>query len=153
MTRREVNCSFLAMFAALATTGSAVKMDAETASFAHLTHAQLNNHRGGGIETLIDHPLAKQITKPVIDMITLVMAPGSAGGPHRHTGQVFAYLLEGEIQNQVLPGPLKTYKPGDFFYEAPYQVHKVMRNLSSTNIAKLLIVQVEQQGLPFTIGV
>ncbi len=85
-------------------------------------------------------------------MITLTMPPGSAAGPHQHTGQVFAYILEGELENQVEPGPLKKYKPGDFFYEPPMHVHKVMRNMSSTNIVRLLIVQVEQQGVPFTIA-
>lgn len=65
---------------------------------------------------------------------------------------MFAYLLEGEIENQVDPNPPQRYKPGDFFYEPPMHVHRMMKNLSSTKLAKLLIVQVEEKGVPFTIS-
>ncbi len=70
MTRREVNRSFLAMFAALAATGSAAKLNAETVAFAHFAHAQLASSDSAGIQTLIKEPLAKRLTEPVIDMIT-----------------------------------------------------------------------------------
>lgn len=151
MTRREMNRTFLAMLVGLAATGSASKLNAETTPALN-SRLRGENVRADGIQTLIKESLAKQITKPVIDMITLTMPPGSAAGPHQHTGQVFAYILEGELENQVEPGPAKKYRPGDYFYEPPMHIHKVMRNLSSTKPVKLLIVQVEQQGVPFTIA-
>lgn len=150
MTRREMNRTFLAMFVALATGGSTAKLTAAT-------HATLQGPRNGqnvgadAIETLIKEPLAK-LSSPVIDMITLTMPPGSAAGPHKHTGQVFAYILEGELENQVEPNAPRKYKSGDYFYEPPMHVHRIMRNLSDTKPVKLLIVQVEEKGVPFTIA-
>jgi len=37
-----------------------------------------------------------------------------------------------------LPDLPKIYNAGDFFYEAPMQVHRLLRNLSQTEPAKLL---------------
>jgi quercetin dioxygenase-like cupin family protein len=72
--------------------------------------------------------------------------------PHRHTGPVFAYILEGRIENQVDPDAPKTYNAGDFFYEPAMHVHRVLRNLSRTKPAKLLIFEVGEKGKAFTIG-
>lgn len=152
ITRREVNYGVLAAFAALVTGGSAPLLRAETLPALGVGGGQSPNADSGGIESLIKKPLAK-LKNPVVDVITLVMPPGSSAAPHRHTGQVFAYILEGELQNQVEPGPLRTYGPGDYFYEAPLQVHRVMRNMSNTKVVKLLITQIEERGVPFTIGV
>ncbi|MGH9489679.1 MAG: cupin domain-containing protein [Terriglobales bacterium] len=144
MTRRELSLSLPLAIAALYAGGSATTLE-----------AAVRGVRGGGpaqdaIETLIQEPLAK-MAHPVVSMITLTMAPGSRSAPHKHTGPVFAYLLEGEIENQVDPEPPKRYRPGGFFYEPPMHVHRVMRNLSKTKIAKLLITQVGEKGVPFTI--
>ena len=85
-------------------------------------------------------------------MITLTVAPGVSSPPHKHTGPVFAYLLEGEIENQVDPNPPQRYKAGEFFYEPPMHVHRSLRNLSATKPAKLLIFEVGEKRKPFTIG-
>lgn len=148
MTRREMNLASPLMLAALVAGGSASILKADAPS--NRPGAQGHERSADAIQTLIQEPLAK-MAKPVVAMITLTMPPGAASSPHQHTGPVFAYLLEGEIENQVEPNPPQRYKPGDFFYEPPLHVHRMMRNLSSTNIAKLLIVQVEEQGVPFTI--
>jgi len=82
----------------------------------------------------------------------LTVAPGGASSPHRHTGPVFAYVLEGEIENQVDPDPPRKYKPGEFFYEPALHVHRTLRNLSATQAAKLLVFEVGEKGKKFTIG-
>ncbi|MDE3180951.1 MAG: cupin domain-containing protein [Acidobacteriota bacterium] len=92
------------------------------------------------------------MANPEVAVITLTMAPGASSPPHEHTGPVFAYLLEGEIENQVDPNPPRKYTPGEFFYEPPMHVHRMMKNLSATKPAKLLIFQVEEKGKPFTIS-
>jgi quercetin dioxygenase-like cupin family protein len=63
------------------------------------------------------------------------------GTGHTHAGPVFAYILHGEIENQVEPDPPLTYKPGQFFYEAPGHVHRFLRNLSGSEPASLVIFQ------------
>lgn len=150
MTRREMNVTFPLTLAALFAEGSTSILKAEAPSARPNSQDHMRNMASDAIQTLIREPLAK-MTKPVVATITLTMPPGSSSAPHKHTGPVFAYLLEGEIENQVEPDPPKRYGPGGFFYEPPLHIHRMMRNLSKTKIAKLLITQVEEQGVPFTI--
>lgn len=103
------------------------------------------------VHDLMHEPLA-QMPDPEVTLLTLTLAPGATSHPHRHTGPVFAYILEGTIENQVDPGPPKTYKPGEFFYEPPLHVHRSLTNLSDAQQAKILIFQVGQKGKPFTIS-
>lgn len=151
MTRREINLTFPLMMAALLAEGSASILKADAPSLRQGAQDHMRNMAPDAIETLIREPLAK-MANPVVAMITLTLPPGAGSSPHKHTGPVFAYLLEGEIENQVDPNPPQRYRPGGFFYEPPLHVHRMMRNLSATKVAKLLIVQVEEQGVPFTVS-
>lgn len=125
---------------------------AEESSLARLP-AQHTGHSGGsvGVHDLMTEPLA-QMEEPEVTMLTLTLAPGSTSQPHKHIGPVFAYILEGSIENQVDPEPAKRYNAGDFFYEPPMHVHRQMKNLSATKPAKVLVVQVGEKGKDFTIS-
>ena len=103
------------------------------------------------VDRLMSEPLAA-MQDPEVRMLTLTVAPGATSLAHRHTGPVFAYILEGSIENQVDPEPAKSYKPGDFFYEPPMHVHRQLKNLSATEEAKILIVEVGEKGKEFTVG-
>lgn len=131
MTRREMTGTLVAAAAALLS-GSA--------------HAAPSP----GIQTLLQEPL-EAMANPEVRMITLTVAPGSTGRPHKHVGPVFAYILEGDIVNQVDPGPPKTYHAGDYFYEPALHVHRQLHNLSATTPARLLIVEIGPKGVPFTV--
>ena len=85
-------------------------------------------------------------------MVLLTVAPGGTSHPHRHTGPVFAYVLEGSIQNQVDPEPLKTYHAGDIFYEPTMHVHRALNNLSKTKPAKILVFEIGEKGKEFTVA-
>jgi quercetin dioxygenase-like cupin family protein len=65
-----------------------------------------------------------------------------------HAGPVVAYIVEGEIENEVEPDPPAVYKAGGFFYEPAMHVHKVIRNLSTTAPAKLIIFQAGLTRVP-----
>lgn len=104
-----------------------------------------------GIQSLLQEPL-EAMANPEVRMIILTVAPGSTGRPHKHIGPVFAYILEGDIVNQVDPGPPKTYHAGDYFYEPALHVHRQLHNLSATAPARLLIVEVGPKGQPFTVS-
>ncbi len=148
ITRREMNTAF-----ALTTLLSA--------PFAALRAQTVSGGSGGpphgprrspiGVRTLMQEPLG-DIADPQVTVITLTVGPGTVSPPHRHTGPVFAYILEGRIENQVDPEPPKVYEAGDFFYEPAMHVHRTLRNLSKSKPAKLLIFEVGEQGKPFTIG-
>lgn len=78
---------------------------------------------------------------PKMSMFILNLAAGGTVPSHSHRGAVFAYVVEGNIDNQVEPDPPKTLHPGDLFHERPMQVHRIFRNLSKSDPAKLLILQ------------
>lgn len=111
----------------------------------------MQHMHSAGVRTLMQEPLA-EMPDPQVTVITLTVAPGTTSPPHEHTGPVFAYLLEGEIENQVDPDPPQRYKAGEFFYEPPMHVHRSLKNLSDTKTATLLIFEVGEKGKAFTIG-
>jgi quercetin dioxygenase-like cupin family protein len=66
--------------------------------------------------------------------------PGQQDSPHRHTGPVFGYVLEGQYEHALDDEPVKTYKAGDTFYEPSESVHRVARNPSGKTRTRLLAV-------------
>jgi quercetin dioxygenase-like cupin family protein len=112
---------------------------------------QTQNKSSVAVQTLLQEPLA-EVPNAEARVITLTVPPGAPSPPHEHTGPVFAYLLEGEIENQVDPNPPQRYKAGEYFYEPPMHVHRSLRNLSGTETAKLLIFEVGEKGKQFTVS-
>jgi quercetin dioxygenase-like cupin family protein len=66
--------------------------------------------------------------------------PGQKDSPHRHTGPVFGYVLEGEYEHAMDDEPVKTYKAGETFYEPSGSLHRVARNPSGKTRTRLLAV-------------
>src|SRR5579872_2375203 len=60
----------------------------------------------------------------------LEYAPGGSSDPHRHNGDTFVYVLEGELVAKIDDGPEQIYRPGQMFHEAPLHLHAVSRNAS-----------------------
>jgi len=63
---------------------------------------------------------------------------------------VFAYMLERSVENQVDPDGPRTYKTGDCWYEPAMHVHRLLRNLSETQPAKILVFEVTPKGEPLS---
>lgn len=150
ITRREINGALTAMLAAFMSESSGALLRAEALPSHPNPQGQMPNTSSVEVQTLMQEPLA-EMCNPQMTVITLTVAPGATSSPHRHTGPVFAYLLEGEIENQVDPNPPQRYKAGEFFYEPPMHVHRSLRNLSGTQPAKLLIFEVGEKGKQFTV--
>ena len=74
--------------------------------------------------------------------------PGGASTPHHHARSAFiyAYVVSGAIQSQVDDSPMRTYRAGESFYEAPGAHHRISGNASKTQPAKLLAVFVVDTG-------
>lgn len=70
----------------------------------------------------------------------MTFEPGQQDSPHRHTGPVFGYVLEGEYEHAINDEPANTYKAGDTFYEPTGSVHRVARNPSGKTRTRLLAV-------------
>ena len=82
-----------------------------------------------------------ELSDPKLFLYVLDIAAGRTIPTHSHAGSIFAYVLQGQVENQLDPEPPKTFQPGGYFHEFPKQVHRLMRNLSSTEPAKVLILQ------------
>jgi quercetin dioxygenase-like cupin family protein len=76
-----------------------------------------------------------------MSLFILNLAGGLTVPSHTHAGAVFAYILQGDVENQVEPDPPQLYHPGGFFQERPMQVHRLLRNVNQTEPAKILIFQ------------
>ena len=73
-------------------------------------------------------------------MVEVTFQPGQQDTPHRHTGPVFGYVLEGVYEHAINDEPVKTYQAGETFYEPTGSVHRVARNPSGENRTHLLAV-------------
>ena len=73
-------------------------------------------------------------------VVEVTFEPGQKDLPHRHTGPVFGYVLEGEYEHALDDEPVKKYKAGDTFYEPSGSVHRVARNPSGKTRTRLLAV-------------
>jgi quercetin dioxygenase-like cupin family protein len=81
---------------------------------------------------------------PGKSLVALVVdyAPGGASPSHTHAKSafIFAYVLSGAIESQVNDEPRRVYRAGESWYETPGSSHRVSRNASQTEPAKLLAV-------------
>ena len=73
-------------------------------------------------------------------VVEVTFEPGQKDSPHRHTGPVFGYVLEGEYEHAIDDEPVKTYKAGDTFYEPTGCVHRVAANPSNKTKTRLMVV-------------
>ena len=71
---------------------------------------------------------------------------GFVGGKHFHPGNVYVYVLEGELTVDTDKGVL-TVSAGELYPEVPGMV-MVGKNLSTSVAAKLLVFQVGETGKP-----
>ena len=88
-----------------------------------------------------------------VTTIEVAFEPGDSGRAHRHAGPVFGYVLEGEYELGIGKEPAQTLKAGDTFYEPGGVLHRVSRNPSDKNRARVLAVilhprDVEQITIP-----
>jgi len=81
-------------------------------------------------------------------MVTVDYPPGAADSPHRHNADVFVYVLEGTVVEQVKGGKPVTLTAGQTFYEGPDDIHIVGRNTSNTRPARILAILVKKKGAP-----
>jgi quercetin dioxygenase-like cupin family protein len=74
-----------------------------------------------------------------VSVVEVMLEPGQAGQPHRHTGPVIGYVLEGEYEWAIRDRPARKLKAGDTFYEPAMCLHRVSRNPGRT-VTRLLVV-------------
>ncbi len=81
-------------------------------------------------------------------MVRVELPPGASEGKHTHPAEVFFFLLEGEISQEIDGKPTVTLKAGDVVHIPPNTVHQATNN--GTVPAKLAVVFVAEKGKPLT---
>jgi len=72
--------------------------------------------------------------------VEVTLEPGQASAAHRHPGPVFGYVVEGEYEWAIDDKPARTLKAGETFYEPTGCLHRVSKNASEKNKARVLAV-------------
>ena len=96
----------------------------------------------------VQNQLLPDVPGKKLVMAVVSYEPGGTSEAHRHQGSVFAYVLEGKIVSQLGDGPEIIYKAGESWYEPPLTPHRVSRNASTTQPAKLLAILVLDEKAP-----
>lgn len=105
---------------------------------------------GGKVSELLKRAL-KDMDGKEATMVTVDYPPGGSSLPHKHSGSVFGYVLEGAVVMGLDGGPEKTYRKGEAFFEAPGQLHGVSRNASKSRPARILAFIIGDVGAPVTV--
>lgn len=83
--------------------------------------------------------------------VTVTYAPGQSSAPHRHGGDAFVYVLSGHVRSQVEGAAVRTYGPGDSWFEPMGAHHIVSGNASATEPATMLVVFVAAPAATLTV--
>lgn len=106
------------------------------AAFAHETVAPSEK------VTVLQDQMLKNVPGKKALMIEVDYKPGQASIAHKHEGTAMAYVLSGAVTSQVKGEKERTYKTGEYWYEAAGSEHLVSKNASATQPAKLLVFMV-----------
>lgn len=102
-----------------------------------------DDHKDGPkVKVLSQKDVAEKVDgkKSKATTVEVTFEPGQASAPHRHPGPVFGYIIEGEYEWAIDDQPAKTLKAGDTFYEPGGCLHRVSKNASKTEKARVLAV-------------
>ncbi len=100
---------------------------------------------------IINQPLSTDLEGWSVKIVSVVYPPGAASSPHRHPAEVFAYVEEGAVVAQIEDGEEITYTAGQIYYEPPMVLHRVSRNASETESAKVIAFVLIEDGKPVVI--
>jgi quercetin dioxygenase-like cupin family protein len=150
-TRRQI---MLALMAAAVSLAPGPSMGERMRRIGPMSEPGPNEPASSGVtvnklfEQALPGPGNRQMT-----VLTVDFAPGGFSNPHRHPGPVFIYVLEGSVESEVNPDQSapETYTKGQMWYEPPMHIHKVARNPSSTDSARILVYLISEPGKPITL--
>ena len=112
------------------------------AAFAIAVAAPAAAHAGGETVTPQFDQAIPNIEGKSLVAVVVDYAPGAASLPHTHAKSafIFAYVVSRAIESQVNDQPKRVYHAGESWYETPGSSHRVSRNASASEPARLLAV-------------
>jgi quercetin dioxygenase-like cupin family protein len=81
-----------------------------------------------------------------IELVEVTYPPGTGSPPHLHANGVVAFVVSGTIASKVGDGAEQTFGAGSAWWEPAGAIHRVSRNASSTEPAKLLAIYIAPKG-------
>ena len=99
-------------------------------------------HKGAKVTTLAARDIVEKLDgkEAKVTFQEVAWEPGQEDMPHRHTGPVFGYVLEGEFETALDDQPAKVFKAGETFYEPTGSLHRVSKNASKKGKTRVLAV-------------
>jgi quercetin dioxygenase-like cupin family protein len=85
-----------------------------------------------------------------LSLVEVTYPPGIGSPPHLHANGVSAFVVSGTITSKVDDEPEQTFHAGDAWWEPPGAIHRVSRNASSSEPARLLAIYVARRGASAT---
>jgi quercetin dioxygenase-like cupin family protein len=85
-----------------------------------------------------------------LSLVEVTYPPGTGSPPHLHANGVMAFVVSGTVVSKVGDGPEQIFHAGDAWWEPPGAIHRVSRNASSTEPARLLAIYVAPRGATTT---
>ena len=132
MSRRSFNCSALASAIAALLPQSAA--------------SDARSLRGTVLEESTRREVIKQRLpgepQRHLTLVEIVNPPGAGSPPHVHANGVMAFVVSGSVGSKVGDEPERIFHAGEAWWEPPGAVHRVSRNASSSEPAKLLAIYI-----------
>ena len=132
----------------------------------HFNHASLVSLLAAGTTGLNDSISAQQRAASVtptrrdvikqeipprdLSLVEVTYPPGTGSPPHLHANGVMAFVVSGAVASKVDDGAEQTFHAGDAWWEPPGAIHRVSRNASSTEPARLLAIYGAPRGATAT---
>jgi quercetin dioxygenase-like cupin family protein len=110
-------------------------------AFAQQPATQTNGMRRNVIEQGLPGEPARDII-----LIEVTYPPGEGSPPHLHANGVMAFVVSGAIASKVGDGPERVFHAGEAWWEPPGAIHRVSRNASNLEAAKLLAIYIAPKG-------
>ena len=127
LTRREFSRTSMVAFLSALGSASANKSAAQTDSLSR--RSVIRQRLPGNPE--------RQIT-----LVEVVFPPGAGSPPHVHANGVMGFVVSGSITSKVGDEPERVFHAGEAWWEPPGAVHRVSRNVSSSENARLLAIYI-----------
>jgi len=81
-----------------------------------------------------------------ITLVEVTYPPGEGSPPHVHANGVMAFVVSGTIASKVGEEPERVFHAGDAWWEPPGAIHRVSRNASHVEAARLLAIYIAPKG-------
>ncbi len=103
------------------------------------------------VSALIKQALSGNLQGRKVIVVSVDYPPRGASKPHRHPAEIFVYVEKGAVDVQIEDAEVVTYTAGQVFYEPPMVLHRVSRNASDSEPARVIAFVLIEDGKPVVI--